>query len=101
MLKQTIDAWLLGESTNNFPYLAIPILCIPSFSTDVVEKVIEASEKSQLVRKTSMVQKKGYTNDEEPEELQSSLTSIIKKMPPSPSIVRNRNGKHNEKEKKP
>ena len=71
---------------------------VPLSSADAVEKVVEAGEKSQLVRKTSMVQKKGYTNDEKPEELESPLTSIIEKMSPSPSIVRNRNGKHNEKE---
>ena len=79
------------------PYLAIAILHIPSSSADVVEKVVETGEKSQ----TSMVQKKGYTSDEKPEELEFPLTSIIEKTPPSPSIVRNRNEKHNEKEKKP
>ena len=79
------------------PYLAIPILRVPSSSADVVEKVVETGEKSQ----TSMVQKKGYTSDEKPEELEFPLTSIIEKTPPSPSIVRNRNEKHNEKEKKP
>ena len=79
------------------PYLAIPILHVPSSSADVVEKVVETGEKSQ----TSMVQKKGYTSDEKPEELEFPLTSIIEKTPPSPSIVRNRNEKHNEKEKNP
>lgn len=44
----------------------------------------------------SSVQRKGYTSDEELEELDSPLSSIIDKLPPSPSIIatENGNGKH-------
>lgn len=87
-----------GESASSFPYPAKPVQYVPPSSADVAEKVAEAGGKSQLARNASVIQKKGYTSDEELEELDSPLTSILEKMPPSPSIVRNGNGngKHSE-----
>ena len=62
----------------------------------MAEKVAEAGGKSQLARNASVIQRKGYTSDEELEELDSPLTSIIDKLPSSPTVMRNgnRNGKH-------
>ncbi|CAB4272540.1 unnamed protein product [Prunus armeniaca] len=60
----------------------------------MAEKVSEAGGISKLERNISVVQRKGYTSDEELEELDSPLTSIIDKLPLSPTIVANGNGKH-------
>ncbi|KAJ9695730.1 hypothetical protein PVL29_010952 [Vitis rotundifolia] len=94
--ESIVERRLSGDSASSFPYPATPLLYAPPSSADVAEKVAEAGGKSQLARNASMVQKKGYTSDEELEELDSPLTSIIEKMPPSPSVVRNGNGKHSE-----
>lgn len=79
----------------SFPYTAAPVVYTP-FSADVAEKVAETGGKSQLSRNASAVQRKGYTSDEELEELNSPITSIIDKFPLSPTIIANGrvNGKH-------
>lgn len=84
---------LSGDSTRSFPYTAAPVIYYPPSSADVAEKVAEAGERSQLARNVSAVQRKGYTSDEELEELDSPLTSIIDKLPSSPTITANGNGK--------
>ncbi|KAJ9184735.1 hypothetical protein P3X46_004434 [Hevea brasiliensis] len=96
---ESIVEWRLsGESARNFPYTAAPVVYTPPSSADVAEKVAEVGSRSQLSRNVSTVQRKGYTSDEELEELDSPLTSIIEKLPSSPSIVSNGNGngKHTE-----
>ncbi|MFQ6663987.1 hypothetical protein Gotur_031264 [Gossypium turneri] len=87
---------LSGDPARSFPYTAALVVYTPLSSTDVAEKVVEAGGKSPLSRNTSMVQKKGYTSDEELEELNSPLSSIIEKFPSSPTIVTNGgvNGNH-------
>lgn len=61
-------------------------------SSDVAEKVAEAGASSQFLRSSSAVQRKGYTSDEELDELESCLTSVIDKLPPSPTAVVSGNG---------
>ena len=87
---------LSGDSARSFPYTVAPVVYNPPSSADVAEKVAEAGEISALARNVSVVQRKGYTSDEELEELDSPLTSIIDKMPSSPMIAVNGNGKHEE-----
>lgn len=83
-----------GETAKNFPYTAAPVVYSPPSSTDVAKKVAEAGERSPLSRNVSMVQRKGYTSDEELEDLDSPLTSIIDKLQSSSSISNgNCNGK--------
>lgn len=67
----------------------------PSLS-DVAEKVAEAGGKAPLLRNVSVIQRKGYTSDEELEELDSPLSLIIEKLPLSPTITPfgNGNGNH-------
>ncbi|KAM7524550.1 hypothetical protein LguiA_014452 [Lonicera macranthoides] len=81
-----IERRLSGETAGSFPYAAAPVAYKPPSSADVAEKVAEAGGKSHLARNASVIQRKGYTSDEELEELDSPLTSIIDKLPPSPSI---------------
>ncbi|KAF5941295.1 hypothetical protein HYC85_022462 [Camellia sinensis] len=82
-----------GDSASCFPYNAAPVVYTPPSPANVAEKVAEAGEKSQLARNASVVQRKGYTSDEELEELDSPLASIIDKLPPSPTVRANQNGK--------
>ncbi|XVE96025.1 hypothetical protein REPUB_Repub02eG0186000 [Reevesia pubescens] len=93
--ESIVERRLSGEA-RSFPYSAAPVIYTPPSSTNVAEKVAEAGRKSQLSRNASVVQRKGYTSDEELEELNSPLTSIIDKLPLSPTIVANGrvNGKH-------
>ncbi|BBH07385.1 nucleolar protein gar2-related protein [Prunus dulcis] len=92
--ESIVERRLSGESARSFPYTAAPVMYSPPSSADVAEKVSEAGGRSQLERNVSAVQRKGYTSDEELEELDSPLTSIIDKLPSSPTIVANGNGKH-------
>ncbi|KAF9664701.1 hypothetical protein SADUNF_Sadunf16G0045600 [Salix dunnii] len=92
----TVEWRLSGNDARNFPYTAAPVVYTPPSSADVAEKVAEAGTKSQLSRNVSAVQRKGYTSDEELEELDSPLTSIIGKLSSSPAIMANGNGKHKE-----
>ncbi|XP_057721074.1 uncharacterized protein LOC130935378 isoform X1 [Arachis stenosperma] len=87
---------LSPESARSFPYAAAPVFYVPPSSANVAEKVAEAGGKSHLERNASAVQKRGYTSDEELEELDSPLTSIIDKMPSSPTVTANGEGHHNE-----
>ncbi|XP_047327058.1 uncharacterized protein LOC124930751 isoform X2 [Impatiens glandulifera] len=82
-----IERRISGESAGSFPYRASPVIYTPPCSKDVAEKVAEAGTKShQLSRNASVIQRKGYTSDEELEELQSPLTSFIQNFPSSPSV---------------
>ncbi|XP_028787240.1 uncharacterized protein LOC114743214 isoform X1 [Neltuma alba] len=76
---------LSGDSTRSFPYAAAPVVYSPPSSANVAEKVGDAGCKSHLARNASAVQRRGYTSDEELEELESPLTSIIDKLPSFPS----------------
>ena len=77
---------LLGDSIKSFPYTAAPVVYSPPSSANVAEKIGDAGGgKSCLARNASAVQRRGYTSDEELEELESPLTSIIDKLPSFPS----------------
>lgn len=91
-----IERRLSGGTSSSFPYTASPVIYKPPSSADVAEKVSEAGAKSQLARSASAIQRKGYTSDEELEELDSPLTSIIDKLPSSPTVAANlsANGDH-------
>lgn len=80
----------------SFPYAAAPVVYAPPSSAAVVEKLSEAGGRSELTRNVSTLQRKGYTSDEELEELDCPLTSIIEKLPLSPKNIENGNGKHKE-----
>ncbi|KAK6232247.1 hypothetical protein SCA6_002320 [Theobroma cacao] len=91
-----VERRLSGDSARSFPYTAASVVYTSPSSADVAEKVAKAGGKSQLSRNASVVQRKGYTSDEELEELDSPLASIIDKLPLSPTMVGNGrvNGKH-------
>ncbi|KAI3984340.1 hypothetical protein MKX01_011294 [Papaver californicum] len=83
-----------GDPTS-FPVSATPVVYVPPFPSDVQRKVGDnIGERSKFERNVSVVQRKGYTSDEELDELDSPLTSIIDKMP-APTTADNGTGKHN------
>ncbi|CAK7342454.1 unnamed protein product [Dovyalis caffra] len=94
--ESIVERRLSGDAARNFPYTAAPVVYTPPSSSDVAEKVAQAGTKSPLSRNISAVQRKGYTSDEELDELDSPLTLIIGKVPSSPAIMSNGNGKHKE-----
>ncbi|KAG4927910.1 hypothetical protein JHK82_053602 [Glycine max] len=92
-----IERRLSAESARSFPYVAAPVVYMAPSSANVAEKVAETEGKSHLARNVSAVQSRGYTSDEELEELDSPLTSIIDKLPSSPTVTENGKG-NNHKE---
>ncbi|XP_050228021.1 uncharacterized protein LOC126677446 isoform X2 [Mercurialis annua] len=91
--ESIVERRLSGESARNFPYTAAPVVYTPPSAVDVSEKVAEVGAKSELSRNVSTVQRKGYTSDEELEQLDSPLTSIIETPLSSPTALLNANGK--------
>ncbi|XP_030519831.2 uncharacterized protein LOC115733285 [Rhodamnia argentea] len=90
---ESIVEWRFsGETVRNFPYTATPVTYYPPSSLDVAEKVAEAGVGSHLSRNVSAVQRKGYTSDEELEDLESPLMSIMDSMCSSPTTISNGNG---------
>lgn len=80
-----------GHRTSSFPCTAAPVVYYPPSLADVAEKVAEVGGQTSMGRNVSNVQTRGYTSDEELNELESPLTCIIDKTPPpSPST---KNGK--------
>lgn len=80
VLEELNAAESIGDrklSEASFPYAASSVSYMPPSTMDIAEKVAEASAK--LSRNVSMIQRKGYTSDEELEELDSPLTSIVDK----------------------
>ncbi|CAH9134978.1 unnamed protein product [Cuscuta epithymum] len=93
-----IEHGLSAERTGSFPYPAAPVVYTPPSSADVAEKVAEVDRKSQFSRTSSSIQRKGYTSDEELDEVGSPLTFIVDKTPTS-THSKNGNLKGNNDEK--
>ncbi|KAH7519023.1 hypothetical protein JRO89_XSUnG0151300 [Xanthoceras sorbifolium] len=87
-----VERRISGDLARSFPYSAAPVVYNPPSTCDVAEKVAEAGGRCQLLRNVSVIQRKGYTSDEELEELDSPLTSIIQKLPLSSPIIASENG---------
>ncbi|XP_010913133.1 uncharacterized protein [Elaeis guineensis] len=73
---------------SSFPCTAAPVVYSPPSPADVAEKVGDVSGRAELDRKASMVRRKGYTSDEDLDDLDSPLTSIIDRTPPVSPILR-------------
>ncbi|CAL1385037.1 unnamed protein product [Linum trigynum] len=94
-----VERKLLGQPPRSFPYSAAPVVYTPPSSDAVSEKVAEVGDinggrgglKSRLSRNASVVQRKGYTSDDELEEMDSPLVSILDSSQYSSSWI---NGKH-------
>ncbi|KAL6506023.1 hypothetical protein OROHE_022742 [Orobanche hederae] len=82
-----IERRLSGDSASSFPCTAAPIIYTPPSSSHIAEKVAEIGVSSQFSRSLSDVQRKGYTSDEELDELESCLGSVTGKLPLSPAAA--------------
>ncbi|CAL0310045.1 unnamed protein product [Lupinus luteus] len=80
---------LSSEYGRSFPYAAVPVVYVPPSTANVAEKIAERGGRSRLERNISVVQRRGYTSDEELEELDSPFTSIIGKLSSSPTLTVN------------
>ncbi|CAO2173331.1 unnamed protein product [Urochloa humidicola] len=69
-----------------FPCIAAPVVYRVPSTSDAAEKVADVGGGAKLDRKASMVQRRGYTSDDDLDDLDSPLSSIIdRSAPPSPS----------------
>ncbi|CAO2202454.1 unnamed protein product [Urochloa humidicola] len=69
-----------------FPYIAAPVVYRAPSTLDAAEKVADIGGGAKLDRKASMVQRRGYTSDDDLDDLDSPLASLIdRSAPPSPS----------------
>ncbi|KAK8955992.1 hypothetical protein KSP40_PGU004093 [Platanthera guangdongensis] len=77
------------QQNNNFPHTASPVKYLPPSLTNLAEKVGEVCKKSSnLERTTSLVQRKGYTSEEDLNDLDDPLASIIDRTPlVSPAVA--------------
>ncbi|XP_009391818.2 uncharacterized protein LOC103977891 [Musa acuminata AAA Group] len=74
------------ELIGGFPSAAAPVLYSPPLPAEVAEKVADIGRQAELDRRASMVQRKGYTSDQDLDELDAPLASIVDRTPPvSPS----------------
>ncbi|RRT54131.1 hypothetical protein B296_00043374 [Ensete ventricosum] len=78
------------EVTGGIPCAAAaPVVYLPPSADDVAEKVGDVGGKAELERRGSMVQRKGYTSDEDVDVLDTPLAHIMDKTPaplsPSPA----------------
>lgn len=64
-----------------FPYVASPVVYCPPPPVDVAEKAADTGGKP-LDKRASMVQRRGYTSDDDLDDLDSPLASIIERTPP-------------------
>ncbi|CAO2192011.1 unnamed protein product [Urochloa humidicola] len=71
---------------SSFPYIAAPVVYRAPSTLDAAEKVADIGGGAKLDRKASMVQRRGYTSDDDLDDLDSPLASLIdRSAPPSPS----------------
>ncbi|CAL5001316.1 unnamed protein product [Urochloa decumbens] len=92
-LNEILDAMqsLLERCTDKdvisaFPYIAAPVVYRAPSTSDAAEKVADIGGGAKLDRKASMVQRRGYTSDDDLDDLDSPLASLIdRSAPPSPS----------------
>ncbi|GAB4851576.1 hypothetical protein Ancab_030978 [Ancistrocladus abbreviatus] len=90
--ESVLERRLSGETAGSFPYAAAPVLYSHPSSLDVADKVTEAGGRSQLERSASMIQKRGYTSDEDLESLDSPLTSFVDNVPSCMTVFQNGSG---------
>ncbi|KAK7260629.1 hypothetical protein RIF29_26847 [Crotalaria pallida] len=65
------------ESVSTFPCIASPIVYLPPPATSISSIIGESGSESQLRRSRSSVVRKSYTSDDELDELNSPLSSIL------------------------
>ena len=70
---------------STFPCAAAPVVYHTPSLEDVAEKVADTSGNTEVDRRSSMVQRRGYTSDDDLDDLGSPLMSLYdRSSPPSP-----------------
>ncbi|CAM8970776.1 unnamed protein product [Rhodiola kirilowii] len=93
--ESIVERRLSGDSSSSFPYKAGNVIYSPPNTSAVACKIAHVGARSQLMRNASLVQKKGYTSDDELQELSSPLELIIDKLHISSSLIGNQNRSDN------
>uniref|UniRef100_A0A0D9X9J3 Dilute domain-containing protein n=1 Tax=Leersia perrieri TaxID=77586 RepID=A0A0D9X9J3_9ORYZ len=84
--ESLLERCTIKDVTSAFPCVAAPVVYRPPMLLDVAEKVADTGGNAKLDRRASMVQRRGYTSDDDLDDLDSPLASLIdKSAPPSPS----------------
>ncbi|KAI4964156.1 hypothetical protein ZWY2020_006964 [Hordeum vulgare] len=84
--ESLLDRDTAKRAISAFPCIAAPIAYRSPSQLDVEEKVSVAGGSAKLDRRASMVQRRGYTSDDDLDDLDSPLASLFdKSAPPSPS----------------
>lgn len=84
--ESSLERYTGKDAVSAFPCIAAPITYRPPSQMDVAEKVSVTGGSAKLDRKASMVQRRGYTSDDDLDDLDSPLASLVdKSAPPSPS----------------
>ncbi|GJN15792.1 hypothetical protein PR202_gb02733 [Eleusine coracana subsp. coracana] len=84
--ESLLEGRTVKDVTSAFPYLAAPVVYRTPSTSDAAEKVADIEGGTKLDRKASMVQRRGYTSDDDLDDLDSPLACLIdRSAPPSPS----------------
>ena len=86
-LQSLMERFTERDLISTFPATAAPVVYRPPSLEDVAEKVADTGRGDpELDRRGSMVQRRGYTSDDDLDDLDSPLASLIdRSAPPSPS----------------
>lgn len=85
-LQSLLERFTEKDMISTFPVTAAPVVYCPPTLEDVAEKVADmACGNPELDRRGSMVQRRGYTSDDDLDDLEFPLASLYDKSnPPSP-----------------
>ncbi|KAL0915917.1 hypothetical protein M5K25_013384 [Dendrobium thyrsiflorum] len=80
------------EQIYNFPRTSSQVAYSPISLPDSIEKLVDAESKSpELQRNSSMVMRRGYTSDEDLDDIDDPLASFVDRTPPvSPAMAGNK-----------
>ncbi|XP_062194009.1 uncharacterized protein LOC133897332 [Phragmites australis] len=84
--ESLLERFTEKDGISAFPVIAAPLVYCPPSLEDVLEKVADTgSGNAELDRRVSMVQRRGYTSDDDLDGLDAPLASLYdKSAPPSP-----------------
>ncbi|CAL5063742.1 unnamed protein product [Urochloa decumbens] len=84
--ESLMERFMEKDVISTFPVTAAPVVYRPPWLEDVSEKVADTGRGNpELDRRGSMVQRRGYTSDDDLDDLDSPLASLYdKSAPPSP-----------------
>jgi hypothetical protein len=83
MMQSLLERCTSKDVISAFPCIATPITYRPPSQLDIAEKVSVTGSNTKLDRKASMVQRRGYTSDDDLDDLDSPLASLFDKSAPS------------------